>query len=312
MGRGIWARLVVLLVLMTGCNTTTGVLPTATPTIGLPEATVPVLTATHIPTFTPYPALTVDKLRNAEYHLPQANQTVTLQDGQYQAGSGADTLSADILPQIAFGDLNGDGFEDAALLIGENSGGSGSFVSVYAVLNRDGQPVQAGTALVDDRPQIKNLTIEDEKIVLEATIHSFSDPMTDPSLAVTETYQLITNGLKLVGFRSQTPNGTERFIDITSPKPGATVGGSAQVTGNMPIAPFENNLVYRISDDGGNVLVEGPFNVNSDGMGGPAKFDNGIDIPSLPTGTVIWIELLDTSMADGSILALEAVRLVVE
>jgi len=32
----------------------------------------------------------------------------------------------------------------------------------------------------------------------------------------------------------------------------------------------------------------------------------------LPTGTVIWIELLDTSMADGSILALEAVRLVVE
>ena len=80
----------------------------------------------------------------------------------------------------------------------------------------------------------------------------------------------------------------------------------------MPIAPFENNLTYRISDDSGNVLVDGSFNVNSDGMGGPATFDNRIDIPSLPAGTELWIELLDTSMADGSILALETVRLVVE
>ena len=311
MRRDNWVRLLVITILLTAC-TTTGAVPTATPPDALPTATLTVLPATHIPTITPYPALTTDRLKNAEYHLPQANQTVTLQDGRYEAGSGADTLAADILPEIAFGDLNGDGFEDAALLIGENRGGSGTFVSIYAMLNRDGQPVQAGTALVDDRPQIINMAIQDGKIVLAAIIHSFSDPMTNPTFAVTETYQLITNGFKLVSFRSQTPNGAERFIDITSPTRGASADGSAQVTGSMPIAPFENNLTYRISDDSGNVLVEGPFNVNSDGMGGPATFDNRIDIPSLPAGTELWIELLDTSMADGSILALEAVRLVVE
>lgn len=308
MRRGNWVELLVIMVLVTAC-TTTGTLPTATPTVALPTATLTAPAATHIPTVTPYPRLTAEKLKNAEYHLPQSNQTVTLTNGRYEAGSGSDYLLVEILPQIAFGDLDGDRVEDAALLIGENSGGSGTFVSVFAILNHDGQPIQAGAALVDDRPQINQIAIQDGRIVLEAVIHSFSDPLTSPSFAVSETYQLTMSGLKLRRFTSQTPNGMVRSIDIASPTPGASVSGSVQVTGSMPIAPFENNLAYRISDDSGNILAGGSFAVNSDGMGGPATFDTRIEIPELPVGTVIWIELLDTSMADGSILALDSVRL---
>ena len=43
---------------------------------------------------------------------------------------------------IAFGDLNGDGAADAAVIIATNSSGSGTFVALVAVLNDGGSPAQ--------------------------------------------------------------------------------------------------------------------------------------------------------------------------
>jgi len=294
--------------------------PTQVPIVTAPTASMPpapTAVPTQIPTSQPptqvTPALTIDVLKNAEYKLPQSNKTVKLAGGSYQAGSGADYIAANLLDQVAFGDLNGDGKPDAVILLAENSGGSGTFVTAVVVLDENGQPVQSGSAFIGDRVKITSLTIQpDRKIVLTGTIHGPDDPMCCPTFQVTETYQLTKSGLELVRLTSQTPAGKERAINIESPANAAQVSGSVEVKGNVTIAPFENNLVYRIYDGTGKKWAEGPIQVKSAEMGGPGAFDTTIDISSIPPGLIIRLEILDLSAADGSTMAMDSVELVVK
>ena len=244
-----------------------------------------------------------------EYQTPTSQKTITLKDGKYENGSGADYVSATMLPQFAFGDLNGDGIEDAAVLIGENDGGSGTFVCVYAIINQSRQPVQSGAALIDDRPNIKSLSIKDGRISVGALIHGFNDVMTNPTFAVTETYQLAQSGLKLVHFTSQTADGAERAIQMDGPASGAQVSGSVEVKGSISIAPFENTLGYLVDDDAGNNLDIGSFTVNAKTAGGPATFDATIALPSDASGKTVWLLLNDFNAADGSTIVMEAIAL---
>lgn len=60
---------------------------------------------------------------------------------------------------VAYGDLNGDGKEDAVVIISERADGTGSFYTLYAVTNQNNQPVSSGAAYIGDRAQISNLSI---------------------------------------------------------------------------------------------------------------------------------------------------------
>ena len=68
----------------------------------------------------------------------------------------------------------------------------------------------------------------------------------------------------------------------------------------------------RLTPEGEQVLAEGPLQVISEEMGGPGTFDSPIDISTLPAGPPIRLALLDLSAADGSILAMDSVALVVK
>lgn len=260
---------------------------------------------------TSFPPLTLDQLKNYPYLTPQYNRIAPLKDGAYETGSGADYFSVSLLPEVAFGDLNGDGAEDAAVLLSESGGGTGTFVSLIAVLNENGAPMQAASAFIDDRPNIGSLTITNGKIILEATIHQLTDPMVSPTLKVTETFECPNvsgeTSLGLTHFVSYTSDGLERSINIDSPMNGDLASGTIQVKGSMPTSPFENTLAYRIYDESGNDLAAGPFMVNSNGAGGPAAFDAPIDISALPRGISIRLDLMDISMADSSTIALDSV-----
>ena len=85
-------------------------------------------------------------------------------------------LWVNLLTYIAFGDLNGDGLPDAAVFLAENGGGTGVFVSLVVVINQAGQPVQAGSVFIDDRPIIAGVEIVDGKIGVTATIHGNQRP----------------------------------------------------------------------------------------------------------------------------------------
>jgi hypothetical protein len=286
------------------------ILPALACTVTNPATTEapPAPTATAEPP-TPASPLTADMLRNATYNLPQLGRTVTLTDGAYDGGSGADEVHAHLLDPIAFVDVNGDGALDGAVLMAENGGGTGTFVSLIVMLNQDGAPLQSHNAFIDDRPMVDSLTLAGGKLILRATVHSPDDPLCCPTFTMTQTWQWTPANLVLVRFTSQTPSGAERAIVIAGPADGLTAASPVTVQGAVTIAPFENTLAYRFYNAGGAPLSEGSIMVDTAEMGGPGNFNAAIPLPAGASGSHVRLELLDLSARDGSILAMDSVEI---
>ena len=286
-----------------------------------PPATVPAPTATPVSTPTPPPTLaptatpetlTAERLRQAEYHLLQSERIVQLANGQFEAGAGAEYVSVRVLDQLALGDLNGDGAPDAAVLLAENYGGTGTFVALVAVLDQGGQLVQADAVLIDDRPMVQTLTVDAGRITVAALIHGLNDPFCCPAWPVRQTYELRQGRLTLVQLTSQTPDGQTRAIQIDTPTAGATAAATVTVQGRVTVAPFENNLTYRLLDAQGGLISQGPVPVQAETLGGPGSFAAQIDLAAGPANSPFRLEIVDVSAADGSALALASVDLIVK
>jgi hypothetical protein len=297
------------------CNFTVG---GVTPTGGISSGgtawaatRTPFTGSPHPPTAAVAP-LTAGMLRNGTYVLPETGETVTLADGKYdRATSDEDILHVALVNPIAFGDLNGDGAEDAAIVLSENTGGTGFFMNVVAVLNQGGAPVQSASRFLDDRAQLNGMVIAGGRITVDAVIHGFRDPMCCPDFPVVETLRLRGDTLVLTRFTSRTPGGAERSITITGPAEGNSVSGSFQLTGMVTISPFENTLSYAICDPAGAELSTGPIPVNSADIGAPGTFNASISLAGIPTGAEVRLEVSDLSAADGSRLAMDSVVLLV-
>ena len=146
---------------------------------------VPVQPTVPAPTV-PAPTLTIDQLKNAQYQLGARDDhaVVQLKDGQYQEGTDATTLDyahVQLTDFISIGDLTGDGIDEAAAVIFENYGGTGNFGSLVIYTNGDGKPVFLTSTMIDDRPKINNLTIENGELKLDAIVHGLQDPGCCPS-----------------------------------------------------------------------------------------------------------------------------------
>ena len=87
---------------------------------------------------------------------------------------------------------------------------------------------------------------------------------------------------------------------------------SVPIKGTVAIAPFENNLAYRIFDVSGIELAAGPISVSAPDLGAPGTFDAIIPLGSTLSGSIIRVEVQDISAADGSLLAMDSVELVVK
>lgn len=288
-----------------GLQTSPVPLPTETST------PTPKPTATSIPTPT-IPPLTTEIMRNIQIMLPVYQKPVQLTDGNYQVGSGMDFLSVQTADPIVFGDLNGDGVEDAAFVIGENNGGSGTFESLLVFINQNGTPVQAGSTFLGDRVGFSAMTIENQRVVMDEVIHGPSDPLCCPSQPIHAAYRLNKADLLVDSLSSKTPSGQNRAIQITSPEDNAHVRSFITFQGTETISPFENTLAYRIYDQDNQQLAQASFNVEAKELGGPATFNATIDISQITPGQRIWLQVIDTSAADGSTIALDTVELVID
>jgi hypothetical protein len=95
----------------------------------------------------------------------------------------------------AFGDLNGDGREDAAVILSQDLGGSGTFMTLAAVISENGIPrQQAGTSL-GDRVKVESVAIKDGIISITLVGHGPGDPMCCPTQNVTRNFRLDGNKL---------------------------------------------------------------------------------------------------------------------
>lgn len=204
--------------------TSTPLIPTGTPTA--PAAATETPTPHLTPSLTPLPpplAMTFDLLANAEYH------SVVLEAGQadFRLENGVHSLPH--LPEesdsawyiglsnrYAYGDLNGDGQPDAAVILESQMGGTGHFLELAAVLNQNGMPYNISSTYLGDRVIIRSINIENGVIVLDMVVHGPNDPMMGPSIEQTFSYQL---------------HGTELVNQTTSPD------FSARVT-VTPFTPF--------------------------------------------------------------------------
>ena len=138
--------------------------------------------------------LTLEALQNAVYQGIY-DEPVQLTDGGYEGEpfvpGGASRPTVVLHPEVyAFGDLNGDGVDDAAVILIENSGGSGSFIYLAAVINQDGTPVNVATQFVGDREQVQAISIEGSEITVEMVAHGPDDAMCCPTQETTKVYQL--------------------------------------------------------------------------------------------------------------------------
>lgn len=275
-----------------------------------PATGTPAPSATPVPTAAP--GLTLDMLRNGSYFAPVYNHTVKLVNGAYSEGTGTDQYSVQMLDTVAFGDLNGDGIEDAAILLVENGGGTGEFESLVAVLNTGGGPSQAGQVQLGDRVQIKSIKIDSGTIALDSMVQGPNDPMCCPSQAETQSYRLVGKALWMTRLTSLTKDAKERSITINTPADGASVTNPFTVSGSETIAPFENTLTYRLFMPDGTKVNESTLLVDSGGVaGGPGTFSQPFNLSNAGISGPVILQFLDVSAADGTTLAMGSVVLTV-
>ncbi len=101
------------------------------------------------------------------------------------------------LCNYAFGDINGDGLGDAVAVIALNTGGTGNFTFLTALLNDHGKVNCIDWVSLGDRTRCKSLEIKHQKIICDAMTHASSDGACFPTLHRVLTYKLVKN--KLIG-----------------------------------------------------------------------------------------------------------------
>ncbi len=171
--------------------------PVATQAPSLAIAATPVAEA---PTSVAEPApvggdrISVQTLKNATYSGIY-DEPLTLTDGLYEgqpfvAGDSARPTADYGAGSERYGDLNGDGVEDAIVILIERGGGTGAFSYIAAQLNRDGQPVDAGAVRIEDRIGVKSAAIVDGQVTLEVIMQGPGDAACCGSHRTLKTYAL--------------------------------------------------------------------------------------------------------------------------
>jgi hypothetical protein len=302
-----------LLLFLIGCRPATP--PPATP-VDQTEATPVNNGPTSSPATPTIMSDEVQEIRNAQYQLGASDslQTVQLTDGKFEQGTpgSSDFISIQVTDFVAISDLNANGTEDAAALISENYGGTGVFVFLTVFSKVGGTWTFQTSNMVDDRPLLQELSITNNEIFLDAVIHGTDEPMCCPTLRTMRHYRFVDNLLDMIDYTTFTPDGRPRTITIESPADGSEAFSSVPIKGSVAIAPFENNLAYRIFDVSGIELSAGPIMVSAPDLGAPGTFDATIPLGNVLSGAIIRIEVQDVSAADGSLLAMDSVELVVK
>jgi hypothetical protein len=156
------------------------------------------------PSSNPVP-LTLDMLKNAEYHSAVLLETIRLENGIYYLplpplppGESQNnwfiTMRSDDL--IVFGDINADGIEDAAVILYSQRGGTGRFVELAAVVNQNGEPYNIASVSLGDREIVNSVNIQNGEIILDMIVHGPTDPLLSGSLKAILKFKL--SGMELV------------------------------------------------------------------------------------------------------------------
>lgn len=124
---------------------------------------------------------------NATYVIE--GQQVTLVNGKSEvpaAPGSATQVTTTLFGEPAIGDINGDGKPDAAVILAQNPGGSGTFYYVAADIATSTGSQGTNAILLGDRIAPQNISIKNGQIVANYADRQPGQPMsTPPSVGVT-------------------------------------------------------------------------------------------------------------------------------
>ena len=238
--------------------------------------------------------LTLEQLHDGRYLLPLRGDEETpirfhRGRGSIKYGEGAtEQVHAGLVDElIAFGDLDGDLVADAAVVVFMDPGGSGTFIHLLAIHDREGTPVQAGREFLGDRVRVQNLSISGGRIFVTMLAHGPGDGLCCPSVQIRRAFTL--HGRRLV---------PSQLLVVESPLPGERAATGIEVRGRTSTHPPGDGLADLVYDARGGVIGMGRIPVAGDfGSAGtfaaPVSFLAGAGGPGR-------IEIVDVHQGDGS------------
>lgn len=162
-----------------------------------PTNTLPGSTATSLPTKTVEIVNNPPDFKETSFRID--GDTIQLVNGLSETEAGSDS-AAKIITRFfgneAIGDLNGDGEQDAAFIVTQTSGGSGTFFYVVAALRTTDGYLATDAALLGDRIAPQTTAIENGMLVV-----NYADRKPDesfavsPSVAVTKYFKIVNSNL---------------------------------------------------------------------------------------------------------------------
>jgi heat shock protein HslJ len=123
------------------------------------------------------------KLADGRYENPPARRAVTMARGFRVTG-----------------DLDGDGRDEAVVLLAESTGGSGTYNYLAVAGVRSGSVVNVATTALGDRVQVRDARIESRRLVADVLRAGPHDAMCCPGELATEAWEL--KGAKLIAVGS--------------------------------------------------------------------------------------------------------------
>ena len=141
----------------------------------------------------------MDELVSLDYSGVR-DETITLTDGRwegkpYEDGAASRPVVSLVNDFYLHGDLDGDGHNEAVVILRATDAGTGSNTYVAVTTRRDGVPVNIGTALIGDRVQLRGGRLEDGRIELDLVRQGPNDAACCPGETVTRVWELGPDGL---------------------------------------------------------------------------------------------------------------------
>ncbi len=155
---------------------------------------------------------------NTTYRIE--GQAVRLVDGraltEILPGAASKTITR-VFGQPVYGDLDGNGETDAALVLVQTGGGSGIFYYAAAALNAEGAWRGTSAVFLGDRIAPEDITIKEHLIIVTYSDRRRDDPMTAPPTVGVTKYLSVEDG---------------KLEEIATPGDGATVAEGWVIIGH--------------------------------------------------------------------------------
>jgi len=143
---------------------------------------------------------TLAELSNATYTGTEGGP-VSLSNGRWEGEpyveGGASRPTAGLVDNVYYtGDLDGDGVQEAVVILWRSGGGTGENTYVMVMARQNGEIKSTGAALIGDRIKLRSGKIADGNITLEVLQAGENDAMCCPTMLATRTWSLQGGQLK--------------------------------------------------------------------------------------------------------------------